>query len=264
MMRRRIGVGLCLLLVVGAVSYGLSRIGAGARAERGVPPARKATVATEPAARPVVFQMAPAPWTLPSPLSRAVALSAGNRIRLFGGLGPANSTTGAVVDVDPATGREAPVGSLVDPVHDAAGAVIGGGQVVFGGGSSTVVAAVQSLGDQQGSAVTRRGALPAPRADLAYSDRRWQGHPGRRTMGLPSARTCWLRPTEPASRSWPNFRSLSAIRLSRRLEGWCMSSAASFPATRVTRPPSRSSTCPLARRRSPPVSRLACHMPVPP
>ena len=167
MMRRRIGVGLCLLLVVGAVSYGLSRIGAGARAERGVPPARKATVATEPAARPVVFQMAPAPWILPSPLSRAVALPAGNRIRLFGGLGPANSTTGAVVDVDPATGRDAPVGSLVDPVHDAAGAVIGGGQVVFGGGSSTVVAAVQSLGDQQGSAVTRRGALPAPRADLA-------------------------------------------------------------------------------------------------
>lgn len=156
-----------VVVLVAGIGYGLNRAGGGSAHREGPgTQIRRSTVNAAPAG-PVAFRIAPTLWHLPSPLSRTVALAIGGGIRLFGGLGPADATTAAVVDLNPATGQETPVGTLADPVHDAAGAVVNGRQVVFGGGASTVAATVQGLGGQPGSSVSRLGALPAPRADLA-------------------------------------------------------------------------------------------------
>jgi len=84
---------------------------------------------------------------------------------VLGGLTSGSATTPGVIRIDPTTGASTAAGSLVDPVHDAAGAVVGGRDVVFGGGAAKVVATVQAV-TPPGS-VIRLGALPAPRADLA-------------------------------------------------------------------------------------------------
>jgi len=98
-----------------------------------------------------------------------VALPVGGQLIVLGGLGPGDTTTPAVIRIDPATGATTTLGSLIDPVHDAAGAVLGGRAVVFGGGASTVTATVQAFAQppSPGGMTMRVGALPAPRADLA-------------------------------------------------------------------------------------------------
>ncbi len=165
--RRRVAAVVVVLLVVGVVGYGLNRLGGGSPPKVSASNTGPGKVKTVPAAAgPQTLHLAPAGWLLPAPLSRAVALAAGPRIRLYGGLGTANATTANVVDLDPATGQPTPVGALTDPVHDAAGAVLPTGPVVFGGGAKTVVATVQGI-QGPGTQVRRLGALPAPRADLA-------------------------------------------------------------------------------------------------
>ena len=131
-----------------------------------------ATATSKPSPSPVGPQrlvVQPESWLLPTPLSRAVALADGSQIRLLGGLGPQGVTTPNVAQIDPATGQATPVGTLADPVHDAAGAVLGGRDFVFGGGATTVVSTVQALSSNAsaGAASTRTGTLPAPRADLS-------------------------------------------------------------------------------------------------
>jgi len=117
----------------------------------------------------LAFHIGAAAWHLPSPLSRAVALPDGGRLVVLGGLGPGDATTGAVTQIDPTTGATTTIGALVDPVHDAAGAVLGGRAVVFGGGASTVLTTVQAVTEPvvPGAVSVLVGVLPAPRADLA-------------------------------------------------------------------------------------------------
>src|SRR5581483_4415909 len=70
-----------------------------------------------------------------------------------------------VYALDPATGTLHSLGGLPQPVHDAAGAMIGGRLYVFGGGASTSSDAVQAF-----DPVTRRisiaARLPRPLSDL--------------------------------------------------------------------------------------------------
>jgi outer membrane protein assembly factor BamB len=161
--RRRIAAVIVVVVLV-AVGFAVTR---GGKSSTGKGSATRTGSKSPAAAVALVFHVGPASWHLPAPLSRAVALPASDKIRLLGGLGPANKTSPAVVDFDPATGQPTPVGSLANAVHDAAGAVLRGNDVVFGGGASTVVAGVQAAADRAGAAVASVGALPAPRADLA-------------------------------------------------------------------------------------------------
>ncbi|HLH67026.1 MAG TPA: PQQ-binding-like beta-propeller repeat protein [Solirubrobacteraceae bacterium] len=102
------------------------------------------------------------PWSLAAPISREVVLPAGpRRLLLLGGLNGSSSAAG-VFALDTADGALHQLGSLHAPVHDAAGAVIGGRDVVFGGGSPATVATVQSF-----PAAAALGPLPAPRSDAA-------------------------------------------------------------------------------------------------
>jgi Kelch motif len=104
-----------------------------------------------------------APWHLTARRSRAVALVDSGRILVLGGLA-AGTSTPSVLSIDPAAGSVVHAGTLVDAVHDAAGAVIGGAPRVFGGGGATTVDAVQTYAPS-GSRITAH--LPRPRSDLA-------------------------------------------------------------------------------------------------
>ena len=98
------------------------------------------------------------------PVSRAVAVLAGSRIVVLGGLTEGDVTTGRVVVVEPHSWHGAVDGRLREPVHDASGAALAGHVAVFGGGSSSEVAHTQWW-----TAGTSRivGTMPMPRSDSA-------------------------------------------------------------------------------------------------
>jgi outer membrane protein assembly factor BamB len=112
------------------------------------------------------FQIAPASFSLPTPVQREVAVFSGGRIYLAGGLDDAGRSAAGVFSLDPATGTLASLGSMPQAFHDAAGAVIGGKLFVFGGGSSSSLDTVQAFdfGSNQGSVA---GHLPLALSDLA-------------------------------------------------------------------------------------------------
>src|SRR5204862_8360823 len=77
-----------------------------------------------------------APYRLPAPVQREVAVAYGTHVLLAGGLDGSGSSTAGVSSLDPATGKVVRLGSMSSPFHDAAGAMIGGRLFVFGGGAS--------------------------------------------------------------------------------------------------------------------------------
>ena len=123
-----------------------------------------ASTSQPPQSRPVTLAASTAPWTLPAPVSHAVALADGPDILVLGGLTRGDVSTPAVERIDPVTGTGGRAGNLALAVHDAAGATLGGRSVVFGGGSSTTVATVQAF---TGQTATTVGRLPEPRSDVA-------------------------------------------------------------------------------------------------
>lgn len=126
----------------------------------GVPRGARASGAPGPA---MVLQAAPAPYRLPQALSREAVLPAGNGLLIVGGLTRRDVTTDAVTWLNPVTGATRVIGRLAAPVHDAAGAVLGGRAYVFGGGVSGSTPAVQAAGPGPGTGVV--GRLPAGRSD---------------------------------------------------------------------------------------------------
>ena len=133
-----------------------------------VPVASSAAPASSPSAAPAatppatLVAVAGTP-SLPYAVSRAVAFADGTAILVCGGL-TATGTTATVLRVNLAGGAATPVGRLADPVHDAAGGVVGGVRLLLGGGRTTQDATAQRV-TVSGSTVV--GRLPAPRADLA-------------------------------------------------------------------------------------------------
>lgn len=106
-----------------------------------------------------------ASWTLPVAGSRQVVCWDGAGLVEMGGLVTGDTSTAAVRVIDPSTGAVSASGTLADPVHDAAGACLGGRALVFGGGVATTVATVQAWSAASGGQVV--GSLPTPRSDLA-------------------------------------------------------------------------------------------------
>ena len=105
-----------------------------------------------------------ATWRLPAPSAREVALSDGKQLVVLGGLDASRQTTGNIVRVDPSNGASQTLGSLVQPVHDAAGAFVNGAYLVIAGGTGEEgSASVQSF--QPGSPVKAAGNLPGPLSD---------------------------------------------------------------------------------------------------
>ncbi|MBO0866875.1 MAG: hypothetical protein J2P16_17585, partial [Mycobacterium sp.] len=97
-----------------------------------------------------------------------VVAGGGPNLVLAGGLLASGTTTARVTALNTVTGQSAPMASLPEPAHDAAGAMIAGRVVVFGGGAATTTAVVQSSPlPGTGGAPARQSQLPQPRSDSA-------------------------------------------------------------------------------------------------
>jgi hypothetical protein len=107
-----------------------------------------------------------APYRLPAPVEREVAAAAGGAVLLAGGLDAAQQSTNGVFRMDAASGKRVRLGSVPEPFHDAAGAVLGPRLLIFGGGAAQSSSSVQAfdLRTHRGSVVAR---LPRPVSDLA-------------------------------------------------------------------------------------------------
>src|SRR5207245_2639696 len=107
-----------------------------------------------------------APFHLPAAVQREVAVATGRRILIAGGLNRSGQSTNGVFRLDPRNGSLVNLGTVPQPFHDGAGAVIGNRLLVFGGGSGASSPAVQAFDLR-----THRGAvlseLPRPLSDLA-------------------------------------------------------------------------------------------------
>src|SRR5581483_2743019 len=104
----------------------------------------------------------PAPWSLPAPLDREVALALGSAIVVMGGNRVGGPT--AIVDaIDPRTGTARRLGLLASAEHDAAGGLVAGRPTLVGGGSGVASDTVQAL---TGGTTTVIGRLPRARADV--------------------------------------------------------------------------------------------------
>ena len=101
-------------------------------------PARAPAVATAPAARAADaprLRVVPAPYQLPSGVSREVVLPRGPDLLILGGLTQQSAASAAITVLNPVTGSTTAAGRLTAPTHDAAGATLSGRDFVFGGGS---------------------------------------------------------------------------------------------------------------------------------
>jgi len=107
-----------------------------------------------------------ASYRLTAPLSREVVLADGTSLVILGGLDRAQQSAAGVYRLDPATGQLSHLGALPSPVHDAAGAEVGGRWLVLGGGAPTTFDKVQSFSPSAGGGQLV-GHLPRPRSDLA-------------------------------------------------------------------------------------------------
>lgn len=105
------------------------------------------------------------PWRLPAPIAReAVVRLSGRQATVAGGLRPGDMSSRSSYTLDLATGHTHRRPSLPVPVHDTAGAFVGGHVLVIGGGNAAEQAAVQAW---SGSSWRVVGHLPQPRSDLA-------------------------------------------------------------------------------------------------
>ncbi len=113
---------------------------------------------------PVVVRARLTRWLLPAPVTGEVALASQGRLLVIGGLDSSGSSGDGVVSIDPATGDVRTQGSLAQPTHDAAGAVLGRSAFVFGGGEATSYSGVEELAPGRQAGLV--GSLPAARSDL--------------------------------------------------------------------------------------------------
>ena len=109
------------------------------------------------------------PWRLPAPISREVVVRGpGNRLVVLGGLTAGGASASGIFAFHPITGAFRHIGGLRTPLHDAAGAVLGGRAILYGGGSPATVGTVQAFslgGTRAGATAAAAGSLPTPRSD---------------------------------------------------------------------------------------------------
>ena len=120
------------------------------------------------ATKPAPFSVRAAPYRLPAPVEREVAVAANGAALLAGGLDAAQQSTNGVFRMNTQSGKLVQLGSVPQPFHDAAGAVLGSRLLIFGGGAAQSSASVQAfdLRTSRGSIVAR---LPRALSDLAVA-----------------------------------------------------------------------------------------------
>ncbi len=175
--RNRVATVLAVLVTVAALLAACIGGGSTSRPDRKNPSASTSPGSGRASREPKTIAAAESgllPWTLPVPLSRAVALPGpGGLLTVLGGLTTSNASAQGIYTLDPATGKLAHVANLSGGLHDSSGAVINGQDVTFGGGSPATVATVQAVPTPTASgpgtiaAAVVTGKLPRPRSDSA-------------------------------------------------------------------------------------------------
>ncbi|HEX3242259.1 MAG TPA: PQQ-binding-like beta-propeller repeat protein [Solirubrobacterales bacterium] len=105
---------------------------------------------------------------LPAPIQGESVVQVPGGPLILGGLDAEGASAGGVFQLSAGSPRE--VGSLVEPLHDAAAVRLGTRVLIFGGGQEASTSAVQSLSiPAAGAAATAiaAGTLPTPRSDLS-------------------------------------------------------------------------------------------------
>lgn len=134
-------------------------------------PLRTASLGPSSGPSPTMVHVAPflfaAPTTtrLSAPISRAVVLVQRRSVVIAGGVDQSGQSASGIFRLQPQSGALSLLGTLADPVHDAAGAVLRGQVFVFGGGAVQSTAEVQRFAPSSGGVIA--GRLPSPRSDLA-------------------------------------------------------------------------------------------------
>src|SRR5580693_10015945 len=155
-------VAACCLLPLGYSVFRMATHGP----SRPAPPAPTSR-ASSPSAAGMALQVMPAPYQLPAPLSREVALPGAGGLLIAGGLTSQGISTDAVTSLDPGTGVTRAAGHLPAATHDAAGAILGGQTYVFGGGTAASVPTVQTIAAGTSGIGAVVGQLPAARSDAS-------------------------------------------------------------------------------------------------
>ena len=109
------------------------------------------------------LQVMPAPYQLPTAVSREVVLPGPGGLMIAGGLTPSGASTDAVIALDPVTGATRPAGRLAEATHDAAGVALGGRMFVLGGGTVSSTPTIQAFSPGTQAAVV--GRLSRARSD---------------------------------------------------------------------------------------------------
>jgi hypothetical protein len=109
---------------------------------------------------------------LPAPISGESVVALRNGPLILGGLDAAGASASGVFQMDASSGRLSEAGSLAEPLHDAAAALLGSQVLVFGGGteaSTDTVTALPAPGGAvpPGSTAQPVGRLPTVRSDLS-------------------------------------------------------------------------------------------------
>ncbi|MCU1489848.1 MAG: beta-propeller repeat-containing protein [Acidimicrobiaceae bacterium] len=158
MLVRRWAVVIGVLILLG---FTLQAAFGGGSPTPAAPPAKSATTIS---VVPEHLSATLAGWRLGAPVSRTVVVNDGAKLLVLGGLATGDTSTSAIWRVDPLSGSATQVGTLSTPVHDSAGAFLGGRALVFGGGAATTQAIVQAwTGAAAGT--TTVGSLPVGRSD---------------------------------------------------------------------------------------------------
>src|SRR4029077_5583715 len=156
-------VAACCLLPLGYSVFRMATQGPSRPAPSSAPSSTSAPTSgpSNPSAAGMALQVMPAPYQLPAPLSREVALPGAGGVLIAGGLTSQGTSTDAVTSLDPATGATRAAGHLPAAPPDAAGAPRGGQTYVFGGGTVASVPTVQDLGAGASAKGAVVGQLPA-------------------------------------------------------------------------------------------------------
>ena len=153
---------IAVMTAVGVACTGpASRTLDGPIAVASTPPGPASSVAPEAAA----LAVRSAGYGLVAPIQRSVAVWDGNTIYIAGGLDAADTTVGGVFSMNPTSGRLIPLGSLAQPVHDAAATMISGKLYVFAGGAGAGTDTVQAFDPATGTGMVV-GHLPVALSDL--------------------------------------------------------------------------------------------------
>jgi hypothetical protein len=130
------------------------------------PPAGSRTAQARPRARaqPTKLLARVSPVRLPAPISGEAAVAGGGGVLSIGGVDSSDVSSATIVRIPP-TGKPVAYGSLVEPLHDAAAAAVGGQTLVFGGGAASEFDSVEALRPKGHGEIV--GRLPSARSDVA-------------------------------------------------------------------------------------------------